>query len=398
MKKVGLGILAFLTVLFLASCGEKITTEDLKAHDWIAESTKEDEPDLIFSFSDHVISFKVDTSSMKSTAENEWEEMGEEFAKQLVDQMSYKLEYTLEKNEMKIQTEEDKDEYTYYTVSKDNKNIVLTPNKDKNTDDSDVEKMVLKPYKKAKTQQSTTATDETTASSEKETANIDDVIKNFEDNSLVVYNPRKMTKEDFGMAPMSAVDAKIFSLIETDNEDEQKNARIFTFDNLEDLQATKKYFDDLGKDSATLFSYTATDEDNLVLMQFNGELSQDLVEKYTDTASLELTEPPFEINSSEETAVSSSEVIEQEQYEPASTEESSQAATPPISSEQEQVQTQPRNSSEEPQGEEYTILQEGEGPNQVAARVGISVDQLFELNGMDPNNFMLYPGQQLRVK
>lgn len=48
--------------------------------------------------------------------------------------------------------------------------------------------------------------------------------------------------------------------------------------------------------------------------------------------------------------------------------------------------------------EEYTTVQDGEGPNQVAARVGISADQLFELNGMDPNNFMMYPGQQVRVK
>jgi LysM repeat protein len=40
----------------------------------------------------------------------------------------------------------------------------------------------------------------------------------------------------------------------------------------------------------------------------------------------------------------------------------------------------------------------GEGPQQVAARNGISLDELFQLNGMDPNNFLIHPGDQLRVK
>ncbi|HFD1665793.1 TPA: LysM domain-containing protein, partial [Enterococcus faecium] len=45
-----------------------------------------------------------------------------------------------------------------------------------------------------------------------------------------------------------------------------------------------------------------------------------------------------------------------------------------------------------------TTVQAGEGPKQVAERAGITTDQLFELNGLDPNNFMLYPGQELRIK
>ncbi|MFS1193792.1 LysM domain-containing protein [Enterococcus lactis] len=43
-------------------------------------------------------------------------------------------------------------------------------------------------------------------------------------------------------------------------------------------------------------------------------------------------------------------------------------------------------------------MQPGEGPKQIAERAEITVDQLFALNGMDPNNYMLYPGQELRVK
>ena len=45
-----------------------------------------------------------------------------------------------------------------------------------------------------------------------------------------------------------------------------------------------------------------------------------------------------------------------------------------------------------------TVVQAGEGPRQVAERAGITVDQLFQLNGIDPNNYMLYPGQELRVQ
>ncbi|EGP4927263.1 LysM peptidoglycan-binding domain-containing protein [Enterococcus faecium] len=45
-----------------------------------------------------------------------------------------------------------------------------------------------------------------------------------------------------------------------------------------------------------------------------------------------------------------------------------------------------------------TTVQVGEGSKEVAQRTGITVDQLFNLNGLDPNNFMLYPGQELRIK
>lgn len=48
-------------------------------------------------------------------------------------------------------------------------------------------------------------------------------------------------------------------------------------------------------------------------------------------------------------------------------------------------------------GDTTTVLA-GEGPNQVAARVGISVETLYQLNGIDPNNFLLVPGQELRIR
>lgn len=246
----------------------------------------------------------------------------------------------------------------------------------------------MKPYtKKKEVESSSSSTEQTTVSSESAAANLDDIIEAFTQQSLVVYNPRDMTKDDFGIAPMSATSAKIFSLVETDNEDDQRNARLLTFDNLDDLKATKQYYDDLGKDSAMLFSYTAVNEDDLVLMQFNGQLSQDLVEKYAKAASLELTKSPFASNSTESEVYSSESVA-------AYSEESVQPVEVPASSEE----TVPESNVPAQPIEEYTTVQTGEGPPQVAARVGISVEELYELNGIDPNNFMLYPGDTLRVK
>lgn len=389
MKKISVGVIAVITIFFLAACGTKITTEDLKANDWISETSSEDDPNMLLSFSDHVMSVSIDTESMASNAKDEWEKLGEDLAKQLIDQMSYKLEYVLEKDTIKIQDTEDEDAYVYYTVSKDGENIVFTPDEKKNKDNSEVQKLVLKPFTKKKVvESSSTSTEQTTVSSEQATTNLDDIIETFTQKSLVVYNPRDMTKEDFGSAPMSATSAKIFSLVETDNEDNQQNARLLTFDNLEDLKATKKYYDDLGKNSAMLFSYTAVNEEKLLLMQFNGDLSQDLVEQYANAASLELTESPFSSTSVESDTYSSE---NQTTY----AEESLQPVEIPQSTQEEQI---PESSVAPQPVEEYTTVQAGEGPPEIAARVGISVETLYQLNGMDPNNYMIYPGDTLRIK
>lgn len=389
MKKISVGVIAVITIFFLAACGTKITTEDLKANDWISETSSEDDPNMILSFSDHVMSVSIDTESMASDAKDEWEKLGEDLAKQLIDQMSYKLEYTLEKDTIKIQDIDDEKAFVYYTVSKEDENIIFTPDEKQNKDDSDAQKLILKPYTKSKEpESSSSSTEQTTASSEQSATDLDEIIDTFTDQSLVVYNPRDMTKEDFGIAPMSATSAKIFSLIETDNEDDQQNARLLTFDNLDDLRATKKYYDDLGKDSAMLFSYTAVNEDELLLMQFNGQLPQELVEKYTKAASLELTESPFGSTAAESQTYSS-------ENETVYSKESIQPAESSVNS---QEQTFESYSAPSQPVEEYTTVQAGEGPPEIAARVGISVETLYELNGIDPNNYMLYPGDTLRVK
>jgi hypothetical protein len=55
-------------------------------------------------------------------------------------------------------------------------------------------------------------------------------------------------------------------------------------------------------------------------------------------------------------------------------------------------------SSERLAGEKYTVVQVGEGPDQIAERTGVPVETIFELNGMSPDNFNLIPGQSIRIK
>ncbi|WP_368251725.1 hypothetical protein [Enterococcus sp. 2201sp1_2201st1_B8_2201SCRN_220225] len=160
MKK-WLGFIMIGVMFLIAGCGSAISTEDLKANDWLVDSKDDETPNMIISFSDHVMSFKVDTSTIKSSADDEWEAMGEELAKQIFDQMNYKLEYELNKDEMKVQDGEDSEEYIYYKVTKEDKNIVLTPNKEKKSDD-DQEILVLQPHEKVKedsTEQSSISTE-----------------------------------------------------------------------------------------------------------------------------------------------------------------------------------------------------------------------------------------------
>lgn len=49
-------------------------------------------------------------------------------------------------------------------------------------------------------------------------------------------------------------------------------------------------------------------------------------------------------------------------------------------------------------GEEYTTVQAGEGPQSIANRTGVSVEEIYRLNGMTADNFNLTPGQQIRIK
>ncbi|MCG7340133.1 hypothetical protein MHZ36_12625 [Staphylococcus sp. ACRSN] len=99
-----------------------------------------------------------------------------------------------------------------------------------------------------------------------------DIIKGFKDDDLNVNDEKKMTHDDFGAAPMKAIDARIF-IVNGNN-----HSRLLKFKNESDLKQTKIYYDELGKESAILYSHTYSKEKYLI--QMNGEVDDHTFEKY----------------------------------------------------------------------------------------------------------------------
>ncbi len=109
---------------------------------------------------------------------------------------------------------------------------------------------------------------------------IDSLIKSFEAKGLSVKDAKKMSHEDFGPAPMKSKEAKQF-VVEKD-----MNARLFYYDNEDDLKEMKKYYDELGRESAMLFSHTHTK--GKFLIQANGSIDEKVFKKYTDVMDKEI--------------------------------------------------------------------------------------------------------------
>lgn len=234
MKKC-LGFIMVGFMFLLAGCGSSISTEDLKANDWLVDPKDDETPNMIISFSDHVMSFKVDTSTIKSSAEDEWEAMGEELAKQIFDQMNYKLEYELNKDEMKVQDGEDSEEYIYYKVTKEDKNIVLTPNKEKNSDD-DQETLVLQPHEKVK-EDSTEQSSNTTASSTDSSLNLNSETSEGDEiptQSLVTYSGDTLTTPEGIITFTGATEDRSI-------DNEKATTLLFDYQNTTDENQTVEY-------------------------------------------------------------------------------------------------------------------------------------------------------------
>lgn len=106
---------------------------------------------------------------------------------------------------------------------------------------------------------------------------VDSVIEAFQTANLEAEEPTDMTKDDFGMAPMKSEEAKRF-LIPSLGPD--SGGRIFSYNNQDELQEMKSYYDDLGEESAMFYSHTAS-RDN-ILVQINGSLEDEEFEKYKE--------------------------------------------------------------------------------------------------------------------
>lgn len=403
MKKiVGILSLLLLTVLVTA-CGNKVSVEDLKANDWQMDM-EENKEDINFkvSFSDHIMTWAPDMSTMKSEASNEWEKMGEDLGKQIAENIKYKVEYELKGKTIHLK-EDDLKLDDDYTIEKNGKDIVLAPDK------KDGKKLVLTPYSKKNTEKESSTTK--SATDKKKSVDLSYVIDKFKSAGLEVNEPRKMTKDDYGMAPLKAKEGMIFG-VQQGTDGEYQNARIFSFKSIDDLNDTKSYYDNLGKESSMTFSYTASDEDQLVLMQFNGDLPKEVIDKYVDNANLTLTPVSFDTSASssqetqDEYSNNSTAAASPDQQQAATDQQAaadSQAAAQAAQAEASRSaaaaqQTTPSSGTTDDANAQYGTVQPGEGAQQIAGRYGLSVDEFLALNGMDRSNFYFDQGQQIRVK
>jgi len=101
------------------------------------------------------------------------------------------------------------------------------------------------------------------------------VAQAFKDADLEYQDPKLMTKEDYGISPMAATEG-IHFLVPSVCSD--CGGRIFSFATEQDLKITQTYYENLGKNSAALFSWVFV-KDN-ILVQINGDLPEDKAKLY----------------------------------------------------------------------------------------------------------------------
>ena len=101
------------------------------------------------------------------------------------------------------------------------------------------------------------------------------VVDAFKAAGLEAEGARPMTKADYGLAPFVATEGTRF-LIPSLGAD--KGGRVMTFASAADLNKTKTFYVELGRNSAALFSWTY-DSGN-ILVQINGDLPEVQAKKY----------------------------------------------------------------------------------------------------------------------
>lgn len=103
------------------------------------------------------------------------------------------------------------------------------------------------------------------------------VVRAFRDAGLEVGDSYRMSPQDLGLAPLLTRNMVRF-LVPSLGAD--AGGRVFVFRRMRDLRATKRYYDEFGRQSAALFSWTFVNRELLVLVQINGELPESQARKY----------------------------------------------------------------------------------------------------------------------
>jgi len=103
----------------------------------------------------------------------------------------------------------------------------------------------------------------------------DQAIEAFEAATLEVEGVRPMTVDDYGPAPMTAVEGTRFLIPSLC---EGCGGRVFSFASQKDLEAMEHYYVELGRATAWLFSWVFV-KDNIVV-QINGTLPEEQARQY----------------------------------------------------------------------------------------------------------------------
>lgn len=114
--------------------------------------------------------------------------------------------------------------------------------------------------------------------------NTQQVVDAFKIAGLEAENARPMTVDDYGMAPMLALEATRFIIPSLCAD---CGGRIMSFNKNEDLEVVKNYYDELAKSSALFFSWVFV-KDN-ILVQINGDLPEPIAKQY-ETALFDMSE------------------------------------------------------------------------------------------------------------
>lgn len=104
------------------------------------------------------------------------------------------------------------------------------------------------------------------------------VVAAFKAAGLEAENSRPMTPADYGLAPLVAVEGTRFFIPSLGAE---AGGRAMSFNTLDDMNRVKKYYDDLARSSAALFSWVFLNGN--ILIQINGTLPENKARLYEST-------------------------------------------------------------------------------------------------------------------
>ncbi|MGY3765138.1 hypothetical protein ACWOAH_01075 [Vagococcus vulneris] len=144
MKKIRLIIVAFVGIILLAGCSQKIDKESLTKNDWTAyENENGEEVPVVISFKNNKLTIKndTDTNMVQSSNKDNLDDLSDELAKTLRDSTIVQSNYKIEKDELVLKNSE-LGFKKRFKLSREKDNIILTP-----TDGDNKEPFVLKPKK-----------------------------------------------------------------------------------------------------------------------------------------------------------------------------------------------------------------------------------------------------------